>query len=235
MNRELVFTAYNRPEYLQSTITSWNGVRNLRSWNTAFFVEPSENRNEVENIALSLQTNVTLHNNETKLGVLVNPWHALDTTFQGGADFVVLAEDDVLVSSDILEYFEWASEEYSTAYKILSLNAFSNLGGTKSNQLTQSSQFSPLVWGTWKDRWEETLRDTWDKDYSTGNSDGSEAGWDWNINRILQKYDWSVIKPLQSRSTHIGIQGTHMTPDDFESSIGVDFQATRGRQRYIEV
>lgn len=236
MNRELVFTAYNRPEYLMTSVESWNAARNLRLWNTTFYIEPSEVQEVISNIALQLDTNVTLHMNTDKLGVLVNPWTALNTAFENGADFVVLAEDDVVVSNDILEYFEWASEEYVTSYDVLALNAFSRLGGPKSNQLYREPNFSPLIWGTWRSRWEETLRDSWDKDYSSGNADGSEAGWDWNINRILTTQNKFVIKPLQSRSDHIGeFFGTHMTPDLYDTSRGVDFVQTRGRQRYNEI
>jgi hypothetical protein len=236
MNRELVFTAYNRPDYLQTSVTSWNAARNLRQWNATFYIEPSDVQTTISNIAMQLETNVTTVINPEQLGVLVNPWTALNTAFENGADFVVLAEDDVVVSSDILEYFEWASEEYSTSYDVLTLNAFSRIGGNKANQIMRDASFSPLIWGTWRNRWEDTLRDTWDKDYSSGNEDGSEAGWDWNINRILADQQKVVIKPLQSRADHIGeFFGTHMTPDLYETSRGIDFTQTRGRQRYNEI
>ncbi len=236
MNRELVFTAYNRPGYLADSVTSWNRVRGLNQWPVTFHVEPSEMLEHVTNAALQLETEVTVVINAERLGVLVNPWVAINSAFERGADFVVLAEDDVMVSEDVLEFFTWASDEYQGAKDILCLNAFSRIGGPKANQLMRDSAFSPLVWGIWKDRWEEHLRDTWDKDYSTGNEDGSEAGWDWNINRILTEKQMTIIKPLQSRSDHLGeYGGTHMTPDMYEESRGVDFVQTRGRQRYNEI
>jgi hypothetical protein len=236
MHNELVFTAYNRPHYLEESVNSWNQVRSLRSWNTTFHVEPSNLETYVADAAMKLNTNVTIFMNPEKLGVLVNPFTAIDTAFANGADFVVLAEDDVIVSQDTLEFFEWASIEYQTVRSILCLNAFSRIGGGKPNQIIRDTTFSPLVWGIWRDRWETHLRDTWDKDYSSGNEDGSEAGWDWNINRIIAANDLRVLKPLQSRSDHIGqYAGTHMTPDLFENSKGVGFELTRGRQRYNEI
>lgn len=236
MRYELVFTAYNRPHYLEQTVDSWNQVRSLRNWNTTFFIEPSELEDSVADAALRLNNNVTIVTNPEKLGVLVNPFNALNTAFLNGADFVALAEDDVVVSQDVLEFFEWSSQEYATVRSVLCLNAYSRIGGPKANQITREAKFSPLVWGVWRDRWESHLRDTWDKDYSTGNPDGSEAGWDWNINRIIAANELSVLKPLQSRSDHIGeYAGTHMTPDLFESSRGIDFVQVRGRQRYNEI
>lgn len=236
MIKKLIFTAYNRPEYLQKSVESWNAVRNVGAWQpVSFFIEPSEVEDEIADIALSLNAEVSLYHNAEKQGVLVNPWNAINSTFEAGADFVILAEDDVIVSTDVLEYFEWTSEEYATANSVLAINAFSTVGGGKSNQIVRSNKFSPLIWGVWKDRWEDILRDSWDKDYSSGNPDGSEAGWDWNINRIIKDNSLQIVKPVQSRSTHIGLFGTHMTPDQFESSVGVDFESTRGRQRYNEI
>lgn len=236
MRREIVFTAYNRVDYIKQTITSWNNVRKINEYSTTFFVEPSHLEAHIVAEISKLDTNLKLHINSEKRGVLVNPWHALDTAFSNGADFVVLAEDDVVVSSDTLELFEWASECYAQDESVLAVNMFSQVGGTKANQVIRDGKFSPLVWGTWVDRWDSILRDTWDKDYSTGNSDGSEAGWDWNINRILSSSKKDVIKPIQSRSDHMGkLAGTHMTPEFYDSSRGLDFIADRGRQVYLEV
>jgi hypothetical protein len=236
MKYELVFTAYNRPLYLQQSIDSWNQVRGINQWPVTFHIEPSEVQNEILDIVFQLNTTVTAVVNPEKLGVLVNPWNALNSAFEAGADFVVIAEDDIAVSQDTLEFFSWTAEEYSGSKNVLCLNAFSQFGGPKANEIMQHQKFSPLVWGIWRDRWEEHLRDTWDKDYSTGKADGSEAGWDWNINRILAQKDMRVIGPLQSRSDHLGeFDGTHMTPEFYASSRGIDFTQTRGRQRYIEV
>lgn len=235
MKKELVFTAFNRPEYLRQTIDSWNNVRTLSQWNATFFIEPSEKEDEIAEIAMGLNTTVTTYYNPDRLGVLINPWNALNNAFLNGADFVVLAEDDIIVSQDILEYFEFTSLEYETSYDVLAINAFSDMGGGKPGDMIETRAFSPLIWGTWHNRWEQHLRDSWDKDYSTGLPDGSQAGWDWNINRILQNEQMRIIKPLQSRSSHIGLFGTHMTPDLMPASQGVDFLETRGRARYSEI
>lgn len=236
MIRELVFTAYNRPYYMQDTIKSWNQVRNLRQWNATFHVEPSDLQDQVIDQALLLETTTTIVVNPEKLGVLVNPWQAIDSAFSRGSDFVVIAEDDIAVSQDILEFFEWASIEYQGAKDVLCINAFSSVGGGKQNELIQHRMFSPLVWGTWHDRWNSYLRDTWDKDYSTGKPDGSQAGWDWNINRILQAEKMTVLGPVQSRSDHLGeYGGTHMVPALYPSSRGAGFVQDRGRSRFIEI
>lgn len=236
MKKHLTFTAYNRPSYIQSVIESWNAVRGLQEIEASFYIEPSEFQNEIADIVFELNTTTTTVTHNELQGVLTNPWGALNDAFEAGAEFVILAEDDVIVSQDALEFFDWAATEYQTAHSLLAINAFSSLGSGKDNQVYTDMSFSPLVWGTWRDRWEETLRDSWDKDYSTGNPDGSEAGWDWNINRIIQDNNLRVLRPVNSRSDHIGeYGGTHMTPDLFSGSRGASFEQVRGRQRYNEI
>jgi hypothetical protein len=235
MRTELVFTAFDRPEYLAQTLDTWNDVRGLASIPASFFIEPSDLVDSVAELAFTLRTSTTVNINETVQGVLVNPWNALDSAFGNGAEFVILAEDDVVVSQDTLEFFNWASVEYQTT-DVLAVNACSSLGGGRDNEVYTDAGFNPLVWGTWTDRWYNVLRDTWDKDYSTGNPDGSEAGWDWNINRIIQAGDWRVVRPVNSRSNHIGeFNGTHTTPESFPGSQSISYKQIRGRQRYREI
>jgi hypothetical protein len=236
MNRELVFTAYNRPYYLNPTVDTWNEARGIDRWNTTVFIDPSELTDQTIDAARRLNTDLLISVNKQKLGVLKNPWNALDFAFTYGADFVILAEDDVAVSQDILEYFTWASEKYVNHQEVLCVNAFSQLNNGSENEVTKDRTFSPLVWGIWKNRWNNLLKDTWDKDYSTGKPDGSEAGWDWNINRIIKREDMLVIKPLHSRSDHLGEHGgTHMTPDWYSTSRGTNFNQIRGQQQYTEI
>jgi hypothetical protein len=236
MRRELAFTAFNRVDYIRDVVDSWNNVRRLDNWTAHFYIEPSPVQTFVTDAANDLDTGVVAHFNENLQGVLINPWNAINNRFEDGCDFVVLAEDDVVVSSDALEYLEWASEEYKDDNEILMINLFSQMGGPKEDQVIRQGFFSPLIWGTWRNRWETILRDTWDKNYSSGNPDGSEAGWDWNINRILTAKKLQVIRPLHSRSDHIGEWGgTHMTSELFHTSRGTAFKQNRGRQVYVEV
>jgi hypothetical protein len=100
-----------------------------------------------------------------------------------------------------------------------------------SNVVARTTKFCPLIWGTWADRWYEHISDTWDFDYSSGNPDGSEAGWDWNLSRIAIAKRKHFVFPTLSRSNHIGqFQGTHMRPENFESSTAPTFKADHERK-----
>ncbi len=94
MNLRLVFTAYNRPHYFAEVLDAWTRVRGFADWKPLVMLEPSDVWEQMS--ALAQGAGATVHLNPRRYGVLSNPWHALNTAFGDGADFAVLAEDDLL-------------------------------------------------------------------------------------------------------------------------------------------
>ena len=206
----IVFTAHNRPNYLDITLESWARVRGIERYPLAFHVEPVnlsvERRCERAQFGKSNETIV----NPKVYGALGNPWHAFETGF-GYDDFTVIAEDDSIVSTDVMEYFDWCRHQYANDDRVLAVCAFwGNDPVGPVDGVHRKQWFAPTIWGTWIDRWENVLRDTWDFDYS-------KKGWDWNINENLLHGDRVCVFPAWSRSQHIGKHnGTHMLPHQFE-------------------
>ena len=234
MRIRIGMTVSDRPHYLDETLQYWSQVRGLEKYHFTFHVEPSKvlernlqiiDRWEEDELKAGRKLFQTAVVNNFRMGVLLNPWHVFEQAFLEGADFVILCEEDTPVSRDILEYFEWASKEFESDVDVLGVCAFSPtaLHDYSEHLCAKVPDFNPLVWGTWKDRWNFVFRNSWDKDYSTGNPDGSEAGWDWNIKRIISRLDKHFVFPLQSRSTHIGVHGAHMLPIQFPSSTSPSF------------
>lgn len=226
MNR-LVFTAYNRPTYFTRVMQTWAGVRDFTAWQPTVHLEPGADQDTMRAIAEA--AGAVVHLNTHRRGVLTNPWHAVDTAFTAGATFVVLAEDDVLVSDDVLEYFTWAAATLADQH-VLAVRACSmkpTCHPDEDHVVDIGPTFNPLVWGTWADRWTTVLRDTWDHDYSSGTAEHPQSGWDWNI--VLRvKADWQFAGPRASRSTHIGkYGGAHMLPKDFAASEAPTFRPHR--------
>lgn len=236
MNRRLVFTAYNRTDYFRQVMHSWSNVRGVTDWHPQVHLEPSDR--QVPMLTTAGLVGARVHLNSVRMGVLHNPWLALDTAFLAGADFVVLAEDDVLVSTDTLEYFTWASEHLAGDDHVLAVCANSmqpECDPADEQIIHQSTAFNPLVWGTWADRWTGVLRDTWDHDYSSGTPDAPQSGWDWNINLRVMGHR-HIVKPLASRSTHIGrYGGTHTTIFSFPGSVSPTWRADRAPADYVYV
>jgi hypothetical protein len=149
--------------------------------------------------------------------VLGNPWHALNDGFKVG-DFVALGEEDLIVSADVLEYLAWCRDRYRDDPQVLGVTTHQyleqpgGLPGVMPQRFDQDPDPHLWVWGTWKDRWENLLRDDWDFTYRA-------RGWDWNI-----KTHWLGVKgmrlmaPCLSRSQHVGrLGGVHCTPDQYET------------------
>ena len=61
-------------------------------------------------VDFAAETTITI--NPQRYGVLGNPWHAFNDGF-AVSDFVVLAEEDLIVSEDVLEYFAWCRACYA--------------------------------------------------------------------------------------------------------------------------
>ena len=239
MNVALVGTAYERPEYLDLAVASWQraGVERLPVvvWN----LDRSPRTPECAEIVSRLPTHVILVEPRERVGVLAAPWRMGEYGFDTlGADYLIFAEDDVVVSSDALDYLLWAGEAYRDDSTVLAVNAFRNgrndLHCESPNHVQKVAGFSPLAWATWADRWRDRLSPEWDFDYT-------HRGWDWNINRLMRER-WEteeegdarvfsplsrVVSPCRSRSQHIGQQGgIHCTEAMFESTLSVVFEET---------
>jgi hypothetical protein len=224
----IVFTVGGRAEYLGQTLASWYLVRGIEDATLIFLVEP-ESDLVVDELCLGAAAwakQALVSVNKTRLGVAGNPWHAMQTGFRL-ADFVILAEEDTPVSTDVLEYFAWASSDFRADDRIKAICAH-QIGeplGAEYDTL-RSTHFSPVVWGTWRDTWDVWFRDRW----------GGPQGWDAQINRTLKKIGGQVLIPARSRSQHIGeYGGAHCTPGYFPHTVSRSWQAEYGPQSYREL
>lgn len=221
----MVFTAYKRPLYWDRVLESWSQVRGIDDVSVTVFLEPSDFTDTMQAIVKYRFPHARVHVNPERVGVLENPYQALNTSFSAGNPFTVLAEDDVIVSSDVLEYFQWAqSLHWDTS--LLGACAFSRavLPRQDPELVNQFPDFCPLVWGTWSDRWFKYLEPTWDHDYTSGPVSGQQQGWDWNI-KLRVMGERHFLFPSQSRSDHIGeLGGQHMQPQDFSASRAPSFR-----------
>ncbi len=234
MKTSLVFTCNNRPEFLEETLDSWANARSFGSWEPWIFVEPSNKREAVLRLIERSPMKFNIVLNEQQHGVLHNPWVAFETAFQNGADFVILAEDDLIVSTDVVEYFKAALAVLSPA-DILTVSAYSDRHVGDSRKVIYADRFGGYIWGTWKESWKDYLRDTWDHDYSTNNGIPMvESGWDWNINRVQPSTGKRFIMPEVSRSRHIGRYGEHTLENTFDLvAQSPSFVSKRPKTSYI--
>jgi hypothetical protein len=232
------FTVHNRPDYLSETLDSWLQVRSDMQW--LFRCEPGCPAAVSTCRSFTMPSTVTV--NPVLLGVLANPWHALEDAFATGADFAVLAEEDIIVSPDALEMFAWC-QRYRDDPSVLavSLHQRDAQPGGLAGVTTARWDYDGAhmwVWGTWRDRWENLLRDDWDFAYTENGGGPLQRGWDWRIrNKWCLQEGMRVIAPSISRAQHIGkYGGAHATPAQFAGLKSRCFAGPDvGPQAYTEV
>jgi hypothetical protein len=222
LRKFLFITAANRPAYFRETMNSWRKARGFYDWNVVVRLEPSEFVAEHLQICKELEhEKLTVMVNPQVYGVLHHPWEGFNDLFKNGyVHFVVRAEDDLIVADDILEYFDWAADRYASDKEIAAVVGYTDEISYRPQYVRRSDSFSPWVWGTWSDRWEDFIRDTWDHDYSTFNgAPGNQAGWDWNLDtRVLPSLNKKIIAPAMSRVQNIGVWGVHGRPENFKQA-----------------
>jgi hypothetical protein len=168
------------------------------------------------------------------LGCLRNTRRAMRLAFASGAEFAICAEEDLLVSTDVLEYVSWARAAYGNEEKMTAVCAHSlrtEHGGTA--DVVRSTWFNPLVWGTWKDRWEDFIDPGW------GPLDGNSESWDNNLRVQVNTAGRESVFPVRSRSLHIG-QTSSITPGllseyFYRGALSSSFTEDRPPQQYREI
>lgn len=220
----IAFTVNNRPEYLRQTLESWSKVRGIGDCTLVFSCEPGCPE------AVQVASNVDFAHriiwgvSPQRLGVLVNPrtalYHAFDIL---GGDFAVLAEEDLIVSPDAIEFFTWC-QRYRDDPEVLAVTTYQHheqpggLQGAGPADWNPDDQWHFWVFGTWRDRWQNLLRDSWDCTYEENGGGPLQRGFDWKIrNTLVRGKGMKMIAPSLARSQHIGrYGGVHCTPDQFE-------------------
>jgi hypothetical protein len=212
-DRAIAFTLYRRPFYTRPVLEAWKKVAGVKDWDVHFYIDPSDQVDAQFMLAeefLEWHNNGTVQVNSTKQGVLKAPWTALEHTFTDkGIEYAFLAEEDVEVSNDVLEYVEFAL----VAGRSQIACAWSDEEDKPDDEALLRQWFCPWGWATDRRTWQLELKDTWDTDYSTGDETGP-GGWDCNIGlRLVGARDLKIMFPRQSRSQHIGKHlGVHQDP-----------------------
>lgn len=209
MKIAIAITVNDRPEYLEQVIESWHKVRGIEDTWVIFQCEP-ESR-ECQDLCLKAKfPKQVVKINQTKMSALGNPYVAIQSGFSdvGDIDFVVLGEDDSIVTADALEFFRTAARKYYRHEQCLGVCSFQYRPAGKPYMIYPRHYFASVVWGTWRNRW-DIIRSRWTFNY--------DPAWDRMLLDLVAPGDYFFAFPTISRSQHIGRErGTHMSPEQFE-------------------
>ncbi len=243
-NTAIACTCWRRPHYLETTLDAWSKVKGLHSVQSfTMAIGRSELRPELIKVVEAA---------EQKFGKTINilddsdratqspAMHtaiaeAADHAFQNpDTDFFIIAEEDLLVSDDILLYMAWA-QQYRDDPRVLYVCSHNpggqgwddpagiNDGEADQNAVRLLPYFQAWVCGTWRDRWENVLRPKWDWDSSRS------GGWDWNIqSRIIPDGNYVCAVPDASRCQNFGEHGGYYAHAElFPGTQSKSFRASR--------
>jgi GNT-I family len=209
-----------RPEYLIQALDSWADARGAGEADFVFCCEPGGPASASWASQFAYASSVDVVQHSSQLGPVANTRFALEQGF-ALSDFVVCTEEDVVVADDVLEYFGWAAAEYAADRKVAGVCAFVSDAGEEPGEVFRYPFFSPLAWGTWRNRWEEEIGPDW------GGLNVNPRAWDrrMQLHQCLKR-GHDFIFPQCSRSQHIGREGLHSAsyPGWFEETVSVNFR-----------
>ena len=146
------------------------------------------------------QTAAEIVVNGVQLGNDQNMKAAVETAFATGTDFVIAAEDDVLVSEDLLEYMMAMAAFYAGDPSVLAVTAWQDAAPGPLNEVRRVEWFwGGACWGMWRDRWDQ-VKDDWPP------SGGGYDGYLWGV---CQSRHLVTIQPLATRCKNIGEFGVN--------------------------
>jgi hypothetical protein len=250
--------AYDRPEYFSRVLDSLSAAKGIEHYDVLMHLEPgnAEVLRLAESFSAARRVEVTV--NATVLGCHANKKSAIAAAFArpSAPHFVILVEDDTLLSSDALRFFEWAASEYAEDREIFTVSAYGDsahrpgetVGAQWVAAVGRRKHYTPWAWGIWRDRWEdiEGLWSGWDVQFNFWAP--TKATVDWTRRHEGLRRGRKEVFPLLSRSNNIGWKGgTHaenMDPDTMKevqflhdwaggsekADTGVEFYEISGRE-----
>lgn len=201
-----------RQKYLRKALDSWKKVRGIGAVQVVFCCEPAPSFPVAEFAAWAGTAfpGAVVLPNPTVFGIVKNTMQAFDVAFHLGATLGVMAEEDLVVSADIVDYLAWAAHTYQEDQQVAAV--CSHVKSSESRDPAAAVRvpwFNPLVCGTWKDRWEKVWKPGW-RNWEEGVPDNT--AWDNNLRNVLGSAAKVSIFPTVSRVLHIGELSTTYGP-----------------------
>lgn len=212
-------THYNRPFCTQSMIDRLYKCKGIEGYKVLFFVEPGNQ--QVIDIINNCSLNKEVVINDKVLGLWVNKKKCVSYGFTQ-SDYIIHLEDDILLGSDALIYFEWGNETFRDNKEICSITAYNHIDDESykifndlvqiDNKVSIRSWYHSSSWAMWKDRFDILISENW-------------SGRDYHLLEILCiNRKMCEIYPHLPRCRNIG----HLDCDNNEI-VKLDENTTKGR------
>lgn len=245
----LMLTACKRPYYAEPVLRSWaaaDGANDLCGMAVALGRSPKEAGMLSLIRGLAPGAHIYLDSPQAAASNGMHRAIAEATTRafrEFDADFMILSEEDLQVSSDVIRYFQWAADRFAGDDRVLAVCSHSPGGqgwddgpcddeGADQEAVRLRPYFQAWCWGTWRDRWKGELEHRWDRDCDSGGP--MDSGWDWHLaTRILPATGMLCVIPDASRCQNIGeLEGWAATPQSHARAQSASFREVRDNPVY---
>ncbi len=227
----ITISAYDRVEYLKEVLEHLFECYGIENYKLRCFIDPSPRQQEVTWVLMDYfkqsKLDITWEINHQRLDCNGNIFRCLDFGFQH-ANYVIHIEDDIVLAKDALLYLEHCDRTYKddrSIFSVCTYNRYSHRTYQPKSSTTvfRQKHFDPWGWATWKNRWEEEIRENWQFGYGPRyNKEGEMVlevgGWDINMQTIIRK-NQRRINPNYSRSKNIGEYGRHTPSVEFHRGV----------------
>lgn len=202
----ITVSAYNRPRYLERTLSALSRCDGIGDCRVTVLIDPSEFAAESARIADKYGFR---HGKYTeRQGCNAAIFFAFVAGFGSGDDFHLHLEDDTVPTRDALRWFAWARDRYRNDPAVFSVSGYQRISNGRPGECGLRRWFTPWGWGLWRDRW---------LGIATSWSHG-ETSWDVVVNHALRAGRYEAF-PAVSRIQNIGAEmGTHVPSAEWHAA-----------------
>jgi hypothetical protein len=237
----LAIFAYNRPQHLARCLASLELNHGLMNLDIHFFIDGPKSDNDKQKLIhvnkiieafAERHSNCTVHFAKTNQGLRKSVILGLQSIFSKYSS-MIMVEDDLILSSDFLEYMTHLLETFAGDPRIGSISGFreSRFHPCIKKDLLAARRHSCWGWATWRDRWNEISwvevvddmqfsRDLqllgtigWDlKKIYIEQHKGNISSWAINFDVHAARLGWRSIQPRFTLVENSGLDGsgTHL-------------------------
>lgn len=237
----LIIPAWRRPDYLKAVLASWHEVRGAHELRKVIIALGRGHEAAMQEVISASPLPAPVLKDSDRAHAVHGPHSAIGEAIvhafaDEGCGFVIVSDEDCIVSDDTLDYFAWARGQ-----DVAAVCAHNEIGqawcprwdDTDADQAAVRirPEFTGWTWGIPRVTWDEVFGPEWDWDESTG-PNGSEHGFDWQCHRLANR-GLRVAIPDASRSQNIGQHGgVYAHPDQFHLTQAKSFRERRGQVAY---
>lgn len=204
----IVLTVANRPCYLREVLKGLgNQTQSLKdNCRLVINIEPFDSPENKECIDICqkidfIDTDIKI--NKVSLGIKVNTFDVVSRGFEKyQAGSILYLEDDVVISPDTFELWDWYLKQDLSQVALLCL--FSRYGDLSAHTVFKSRQMAGWGFVMTSNQWETYAKPVWLN---------PERMWDNNVAKYIRTFPgiYNLIPDL-SRTTNVGVYGMNVNP-----------------------